>query len=77
MCDIVKGTASGWRFPTATVGCPYGKTLRGGGGRCISLSGVGWTFIKDSYPSSETEWVVQCDTPEQQNVKVEAFAVCF
>lgn len=78
MCDIVKGTADGWRSPKATVTCPSGKTVTGGGGHCISLGapGTGWTFVKDSFPLSETEWIVQCDTPEKQNVRTEAYVVC-
>lgn len=77
MGEIVKGTATAHRQPVATVSCPSGKRMTGGGGRCLSVDPkLGWTFIKESYPSNANEWRVQCDTPVYQSILAEVFAVC-
>lgn len=60
----------------ATVSCSAGKRMTGGGGGCKSLTEMGWTFLASSNPSSENEWRVQCNTPLNQNVLAEAYAVC-
>lgn len=72
----MKGTATAYRQPVATVSCPSGKRMTGGGGGCKSLTDMGWTLLVSSYPSSENEWRVQCNTPVNQNVLAEAYAVC-
>lgn len=50
--------------------------MAGGGGKCVSLGGVGWVVLVESSPENDNTWRVSCDTPEQQNVRAEAFVVC-
>lgn len=76
MGDVLRGSAIAFRFPAATVSCPAGKKMVGGGGRCISLGNVGWVILIESRPENDNTWRVQCDTPEQQNVMAESYAVC-
>lgn len=70
------GTASAWRWPTATVNCPPGKKVTGGGGACKSLANIGWTFLYQSRPGNNNDWIVSCDTPEKQNIMAEAWVSC-
>lgn len=35
LSDIVKNNAIAFRWPTATVACPAGRSMLGGGGRCV------------------------------------------
>lgn len=74
--SIEYGTASAWRWPIARATCPPGKRLTGGGGACKSLAGKGWCFLYQNRPENEVQWIVNCDTPEQQNVQAEAWANC-
>lgn len=72
---------TGHRWPVATATCPSGKTITGGGGRCVSLgknrSGhIGWVFLYNNSPISATEWQVSCDTPQDQEVTAIANAIC-
>lgn len=62
----------------ATATCPPGKTITGGGGRCVSLGppGTGWVFLYNNSPISNTEWQVSCDTPVNQQVRAEVYGIC-
>jgi hypothetical protein len=44
---------------TATVTCPAGKVLLGGGGATSNGDADGKTALTGSYPSNTTTWVVQ------------------
>lgn len=75
---IVRNAVTAFRWPRAVVSCPGGRTMTGGGGRCSSADGVtGWTFEVENFPSSASEWTVQCDTPKNQNILAEVYAVCY
>lgn len=74
--DTFYGSAGAWRWPSATVSCPSGKKLTGGGGACKSLDNKGWVFLNQNRPHNNNEWFVSCDTPENQNVLAEAWAIC-
>lgn len=75
---IVKTNVVAHRWPVATARCPNGTKMTGGGGQCVSLGppGSGWTLIHGSYPINDLEWKVHCDTPIEQNVRAEAYAIC-
>lgn len=73
---MIKGYAIALRWPSATVSCPPGKVLMGGGGNCQSLGLVGWTLTSGSFPSNDNSWTVTCDTPKIQNVLAEVWAIC-
>lgn len=64
------------RHAQVIVTCPAGKRLTGGGGRCISLSAIGYVFITDNYPNNDHEWKVSCDSLKDQQVQAVAHAIC-
>lgn len=70
----VFSSSSAFRWPQARASCPAGMRLTGGGGNCKS-DGRGWVFLFQSRPENN-DWLVACDTPEQQNVIAEAWAIC-
>lgn len=76
MGDLIKAENTAHRWPSATVSCPSGKKMYGGGGNCKSLDGRGWTMLIESRPVDENSFIVRCDTPEQQYVTAEAYIVC-
>lgn len=77
-CEIVRGEASAFRWPSALANCPSGKRMTGGGGKCIALGapGVGDVRLTANAPENDNTWRVNCDTGAYQNVRAEAFAVC-
>lgn len=65
-----------FRWPSATATCPDGKLMMGGGSGCKALGSEGFVFMTVSNPISETAWRVACDTPKQQDVMAEVWAIC-
>lgn len=67
---------------TATVTCPEGKVLLGGGAEVKSSTGTqnGSTLLSSSYPSSETTWTavgtVRATMTGGSAMTVQAFALC-
>lgn len=78
MGDLIKTSATALVRPSVQISCPTGKKVTGGGGRCVSLGapGMGWTFLWESYPLNDVEWKVSCDTPNVQNVRLDAYILC-
>ena len=66
---------SAYRWPSVTVSCNKNEVLTGGGGNCASLAGKGWMFMPRSRPKGNS-WTVGCDTPEKQNARATAYAIC-
>ncbi|MDS1821055.1 hypothetical protein QX249_10325 [Vibrio parahaemolyticus] len=66
---------SAYRWPSVTVSCNDDEVLTGGGGHCSSLGGKGWMFMPHSRPKGNS-WAVGCDTPEKQNARATAYAIC-
>ena len=64
-----------FRWPSVTASCHANEVLTGGGGTCQSLGGQGWMFINRSYPVGNS-WTVSCDTPEKQQARATAYAIC-
>lgn len=58
------------------ISCPEGKQLVAGGGSCVSEPSKGWVFLVVSRPVDDKTWRVSCDTPQEQNVKAEAWVIC-
>jgi hypothetical protein len=68
---------------TATVSCPAGKTLLGGGGRVFKASGspaASQFVLSESYPSASNTWkavgTIISSLSSGQRMGVEAYAVC-
>lgn len=74
---IARADATSFRNPTALVNCPTGTRMMGGGGNCASATGIGWAWIIYNQPENDNTWKVICDTPKDQNIRAEAFAICF
>lgn len=65
-----------YRFPVATVTCPEGTQMTGGGGGCKAMTPQGYVLLRESNPISDRAWRVQCDTPIVQDVMAQAYAIC-
>lgn len=58
------------------MSCPSGKKLTGGGGRCSATGPQGFVFLVNSYPINDSEWLVSCDTPNDQTVQAQIYIFC-
>lgn len=74
--EMVVNSVTARRWPTATVNCPAGMKLTGGGGKCIDMGKLGWVFMKFNAPLNDHAWTVNCDSSKEQQVKAEAYAFC-
>ncbi|EFH6186130.1 shufflon system plasmid conjugative transfer pilus tip adhesin PilV [Escherichia coli] len=72
--EIVKVTASKFRWPGATATCPMGKKVIGGGAECSS--GIGFIWLVRSIPVNNNAWYGYCDTTENIIGKITVHAIC-
>ena len=72
--EIVKVTASKFRWPGATATCPMGKKVIGGGAECSS--GIGFIWLVRSIPVNNNAWYGYCDTTEHIIGKITVHAIC-
>ncbi len=74
---IVNTQIDAFRWPNGAVYCPVGEVATGGGAYCQGQPGIGWAFIFNSSPTLDGRgWSANCDTPENQNVRLHLYVVC-
>jgi hypothetical protein len=78
---VTVGPSPGALTATATVACPEGSSLLGGGGQTLSSTSAVLTALKASYPDPQTPntWIAVGVKPTSvigASLTVAAYAVC-